>query len=82
MKGVLDRIGLLIENSVDLECPPEIVGFRSGSIEGRGLFSSQIGFIIGRSGYGGLSGDRRGGHEGSLCLWSGCYLGWKLGCYR
>ena len=73
MKGVLDRIGFFIENPIDLECPPEIVGFRSGSVEGRGLFSSQIGFIIGRSSYGGLSGDWWSRHEGSLCLWGGRY---------
>ena len=66
MKGVLDRIGFFIKNPIDFERPPEIVGLRSGSIEGRGLFSSQIGFIIGRSGYGSLSGDWWGRHEGSL----------------
>ena len=82
MKGVLDRIGFLIENPIDFECPPEIVSFRSSSVEGWGLFPSQIGFIVDRSSYGGLSGDWWSGHEGSLCLWGGCYLRWKLGCYR
>ena len=68
MKGIFDRIGFLIKNPIDLEGPPEIVGFGSGSIESRGLFPSQVGFVIDRSSYGGLSGDRLSGHNGNLCL--------------
>ena len=65
MEGILDRIGFFVENPIDFECPPEIIGFRSGSVENWGLFSSQIGLVIGRSSYSSLSGDWWSRHEGS-----------------
>ena len=40
MKGIFDRVGLFVENSVDLKGSPEVVGLRSGSVEGWGLFPS------------------------------------------
>ena len=73
MKGIFDHIGFFIENSIDLEGPPEIVSFGSGSIEGWGLFSSQVGLVIDRSSYGGLSGDWLSGHNAALCLRGGHY---------
>ena len=40
MKRILDRIGFFIENPVDLEGPPKVVGLRSSSIESWGMFPS------------------------------------------
>ena len=74
MKGIFDRIGFFIENSIDLESPPEIVSFGSGSIESRGLFPSQVGFVIDWGSYGGLSSDWLSGHDGDLYLWGRHYL--------
>ena len=74
MKGIFDRIGFFIENSIDLKGPPEIVSFGSGSVESWGLFPSQVGLVIDRSSYGGLSGDWLSGHDGDLCLRGRHYL--------
>jgi hypothetical protein len=40
MKGAFDRGGFLIEDSIDFEGPPEIIGLRSSSVEDWGLLSS------------------------------------------
>ena len=56
MKGVLDHVGFLVEDTVYFESSPEIVSFGSRSIKGWRLFPSEIGFIVDRGGYSGLSG--------------------------
>ena len=55
MKGVLDRIGFFVEDTVYFEGPPEVIGLGPCSIKGWWLFSSKIGFVVYGSGYGGLS---------------------------
>ena len=40
MKGVLDRIGLLVKDPIDFEGPPEVIGLGSGSVKGWGLLFS------------------------------------------
>ena len=51
MEGVLDCIGLFVEDAVYFERPPKIVGFRPCSIEGWWLFPSQIGFVVSGGSY-------------------------------
>ena len=80
MEGVFDRIGFLVEDSVDFEGSPEVVGFGPSPVEGWGLLSPQIGLIIDWSGYGSLRCDWLSGHGGSLCLWGWIY--WDSGCDR
>ena len=80
MEGVLDRVGFFVENSINFEGPPEVIGLGSGSIKGRGLFPSQVSFVVDRGSYGGLSGNWWSGHSGNLS-WQGrryLDLGW---CY-
>jgi hypothetical protein len=40
MKGIFNCIGFFVENLIDFESPPEIIGLRSSSIEDWGLLSS------------------------------------------
>ena len=83
MEGILDRVGFFVKNSVDLEGSPEVIGFGSGSVKSRGLFPSQVGFVIDWSGYSGLSGNWLSRHDGELRLRDRCRLDlrWELGCY-
>ena len=60
MKGILDRVGFLVEDTVYFESSPEIVSLGSRSIKDRRLFSLEIGFIVDGGGYSGLSGYRWG----------------------
>ena len=62
MKGVLDRIGFLVKDLIDLKGPSEVIGFGPGSIEGWRLFPSQISLIVDWGGYGSLSCDWLGRH--------------------
>ena len=68
MERIFDRIGFFVENSINLEGPPKVVGLRSGSVKSWGLLSLQVGFIIDWSSYGGLGSDWLSGHDGNLCL--------------
>ena len=84
MERIFNRVGFFVENSIDFEGPPEVVGLRPSPIEGWGLFPPQISLIIDWGGYSGLSSDWLGGHSGDWCLWGDCYLnlGHGLGGYQ
>ena len=66
MEGILDHIGFLVKDPIDLEGPPEVIGFGPGSVEGWGLLPSQVSLIVNWGGYGRLGCDWLGGHGSGL----------------